>query len=168
MDKKKEILVECHDLEGKIKKVPASELSYRPSVYGVCIEDDKILLSRQFDGYDFPGGGVELHETLTEALKRECWEETGFTVEPLGLIVAETSFYVPKYKEGAWNAQVIYYAVKKTGGEFSIENFDEHEKEYVKMAEWVPLSEIEKLKFYNSVNSVRIIQRAIRDEYAPL
>jgi hypothetical protein len=35
------------------------------------IENNKILLSKQFDGYDFPGGGVNLDETLEETCARE-------------------------------------------------------------------------------------------------
>ena len=31
--------------------------------------------------YDLPGGGQNQYETLTEAVKRECLEETGYTVD---------------------------------------------------------------------------------------
>ena len=31
--------------------------------------------------YDLPGGGQNQYETLEEAVKRECLEETGFTLE---------------------------------------------------------------------------------------
>jgi len=30
--------------------------------------------------YDFPGGGQNQYETLEEAVRRECLEETGYTV----------------------------------------------------------------------------------------
>lgn len=164
----KEIFVECHDKDGNIKKVKASELLFRPSVYGVCIEDREVLLSKQWGGYDFPGGGIEKHESIIEALKREVWEETGFHVEPFGLISCVTSFFLMPQNRGATNCQVIYYAVKKISGELSTANLDEHEKKYAEMAEWVDVGEIEKIQFYNSVDSVRIIKRVINKEYTPL
>jgi len=66
----------CHDIEGKTYEVATNKLTFRPSVYAIIIENNQVLLSRQWDGYDFPGGGVELGETSTDALKREVKEET--------------------------------------------------------------------------------------------
>lgn len=52
----------------------------RTNVAGIIIRDGKLLLSEFDDAsglhYNFPGGGVELEETLHDALKREVWEET--------------------------------------------------------------------------------------------
>jgi 8-oxo-dGTP pyrophosphatase MutT (NUDIX family) len=67
----------CHDHDNQEFIVAPSQLSFRPSAYGILIEDNKVLLSKQWDGYDFPGGGVEVDETLEEAVVREFWEETG-------------------------------------------------------------------------------------------
>ena len=73
----------CHDISDREYAVSPDKFIFRPSVYGVLIEDGKILLSRQWDGYDFPGGGMNIDETLEEALLREFWEETGLRVRPL-------------------------------------------------------------------------------------
>jgi len=69
MDKQNKKVI-CHDLNEKEFEVDADKLIFRPSIYGVLIEDNKVLLSKQWDGYDMPGGGVNIHETLEEALKR--------------------------------------------------------------------------------------------------
>lgn len=61
-------LITCRDWNDDLHKVSVDEMSFRPSVYGVIIEGDKILLSPQRDGYDFPGGGMELHETIEQCL----------------------------------------------------------------------------------------------------
>ena len=50
----------CHDINKKRYEIDSSQLIYRPSVYGVLIEKGKVLLSKQYDGYDFPGGGVAM------------------------------------------------------------------------------------------------------------
>jgi len=50
----------------------------------------EVLLQRRSDNglWGLPGGGVELHETALEALRREVYEETGIVVnsaEPMAL-----------------------------------------------------------------------------------
>ncbi len=147
-------------------EVCEDRLRFRPSVYGLLIEDNKILLSKQFDGYDFPGGGVELGETIQDALKRECFEETGFDVEVGEPIHCQTSFFNPshskKYGHEFWNCPLLYFTVKCIGGELSKANLDEEEKEYADLAEWIDISIIDELKFINSVDSPAIIRKAIK------
>lgn len=36
--------------------------------------------------YNFPGGGMELGETITECAAREAYEETGFRIKPTKLV----------------------------------------------------------------------------------
>lgn len=52
----------------------------------LIVVDDKIVVVRQRKGADayylLPGGGVQLFETIADALRREVAEETGLLVEP--------------------------------------------------------------------------------------
>lgn len=154
----------CHDLNNNEFEIEANKLIFRPSVYGVLIKQDKILLSKQWDGYDFPGGGVDIHETVEEALKREFFEETGIKVELLAPIYCETSFFNPshskKCKNQYWNCPLIYFLVKKVSGEISKDNFSKEEQNYADMPEWIDLDKISQIKFYNSVNNKKIIKNA--------
>jgi len=154
----------CHDLDNNNYEVEVDKLIFRPSVYGILIESGKILLSKQWDGYDMPGGGVDIHETLEEALKREFFEETGLKVEVLTPVHAETSFFHPshstKHKDEYWNCPLVYYLVKQVGGKISKDNFDEEEKDYADLPEWIDLEKIDRLKFFNSVDSVSVINKA--------
>jgi len=138
---------------------------FRPSVYGILIEDDKILLSKQWDGYDFPGGGVEIYETLEEALVREFFEETGLKVKVLAPVYQKTSFFNPnyfeKYKGQYWNCPMMYSLVKKIGGELSTNNFDEGEKAYADLAEWIDLEKFKDIKIINEVNPADFIKDAL-------
>lgn len=158
--------VSCHDKDGVLYDVPVDELVFRPSAYGVIIRDGKVLLSKQWDGYDFPGGGMEVSETIHETIKREVYEETGFQVEVKDLLVCESSFFSFTHNETEKkfhaNTILMYFCCEIAGGEMSIENLDENEKEYLGMPEWIPLEEIQNIKFYNSVDSVRIIKEAVK------
>ncbi|MCE5189658.1 MAG: NUDIX domain-containing protein [Eubacteriales bacterium] len=54
----------------------------------VILRNGEVLLNRCFDRnngtyYSLPGGGQLQGEAMVEALRRECLEETGYTVEPV-------------------------------------------------------------------------------------
>ena len=54
----------CKDVFGNQYTIPVDELNIRVGVYAVIIEDNKILLTQQWDGYSLIGGGVEKGETV--------------------------------------------------------------------------------------------------------
>jgi len=152
----------CTDINGNKTNVSPSKLSFRPAIYGIIIENEKILLSRQWDGYDFPGGGIEIGETITDALRREIKEETGLDVQIGKIISCENSFFkMPHNEDNFVHSVHIYYLCKRISGEITIKNFDEYEKKYANMPEWIGLETIEKIKFCNSVDSIRIIRNAL-------
>ncbi len=157
-------IMKCRDINGRESEVPINKFKFRPSVYGILIEDDKILLSRQWDGYDFPGGGIDIDETIEEALKREFVEETGIQVESIMPVHTETDFFNPnyadKYKGQYWNCITIYYLVKKVGGELSKDNLCDTEQEYADMPEWIDINKTENLKFFNPIDSASVIKKA--------
>lgn len=75
--------------------------SWRPSVYAL-IENERheVLVNvptwSTTKRFELPGGGVELDESITEAIKRECLEETGYQIELISTDVwdfLERNFY---------------------------------------------------------------------------
>ncbi|RKV98823.1 MAG: NUDIX domain-containing protein [Candidatus Saccharimonas sp.] len=82
----------CKDVFGNQYTVPVDELNIRVGVYAVIIEDNKILLTRQWDGYSLIGGGVEKGETIEESIIREVKEETGLVIMPDKIIHQATTF----------------------------------------------------------------------------
>lgn len=71
-------------------------MKLRNSAKGLVIHDGRLLLTRCEDAsgtwYACPGGGQRPDESLIEAARRECLEETGALVEP-GAMVAVLEFY---------------------------------------------------------------------------
>lgn len=90
----------------------------------VFINNQILLMRRENQGkeyYTFPGGGVEFHETVEEAVVREIKEECNFEVKVIRLLYhhdlindSDHFFYLCEYQKG--NLQL--------GGE----EFDENEK----------------------------------------
>ena len=61
------------------------EIKNHFGVYGICYENGKLLCIEKTRGpyqhrFDLPGGSQEAGEGLTETLKREVLEETGYTL----------------------------------------------------------------------------------------
>lgn len=61
------------------------KIKHHFGVYGVCLQEGKLLCIEKTrvpyqHRFDLPGGSQELGEGLTETLKREVLEETGYTL----------------------------------------------------------------------------------------
>ena len=61
------------------------------AVSAAIFRDDRVLIVRRgrppaHGLYTLPGGGVELGETLEQAVIREVREETGLAIAPIGLV----------------------------------------------------------------------------------
>jgi 8-oxo-dGTP pyrophosphatase MutT (NUDIX family) len=73
-----------------------ADAAFKVRVPGILVENDRILLVKQRMSasreWSLPGGTVEVGETLTEACKRETWEETGLdtTVQSLAFLAHRT------------------------------------------------------------------------------
>ncbi len=106
---------------------------------------------------------MKIEENIKDALRREFWEETGLEVEVGGgVILADSSFFKYPYADKYCNSIPVYYLVKRVGGKLSIDNCDDDEQKYLGMPEWIDLNEVEKIKFYNSIDSVKLINKAKR------
>lgn len=158
--------VQSRDKDGNFHDIPIEEVVFRPSAYGIIISEGKILLSKQWDGYDFPGGGMEVSETVHQAVVREVEEETGLEVKVGDIVACESAFFSFTHQEVTSkfhaNTVLMYFLCEVIGGALSMKHLDEDEKRYVQMAEWVSLSDIRTVRFYNSVDSVKIIESALK------
>ena len=70
-----------------------SDWAVRIAARGVIINDQKniaLMHIKKYSIYKLPGGGVETHEEIHEALEREVKEETGLETEmiaPIGIVI---------------------------------------------------------------------------------
>lgn len=94
----------------------------RIAAYGICRDEDRILLARGSPSADFPGvwqvpgGGVEHGEHPADAVVRELAEESGLAVEVAGLraVVADV-IRLPDLGAAVHTDRVIYDLVVRGG-----------------------------------------------------
>lgn len=141
-----------HDLEELIQTI---------RVYVLIIENNKILLTRQWDGYSLIGDGVEKGEGFKEALIRETKEETGLDIIPNKIFYNTFRFFQKKENTRPVQAFQFYFTHKNIHGEINNNNITENEKSYTNgSAEWIDLNNIENIIFRHSVDL-----KIILDEY---
>lgn len=152
----------AHDFDGNEHEVELSQLRWRPSAYGIVIKDGKLLLLKQINGYDLPGGGVDIGEGLEAAVTREIKEETGITAANPRLIAATTSFYVPfSMPDHPMQAVMLYYSCDYESGDLSKDGFDEGEQIYAEGPEWLPLEGLKDIKIGTSVDFRGYVKQAL-------
>ena len=75
-----------------VEKPAGEPVEWRVGLYPLVFSaDDKVLMIQSnFSGkYEFPGGKMELQESIAEGLARECLEETGYKIK----LVSQTPIY---------------------------------------------------------------------------
>ncbi len=105
--------VNARVFSGGYKDLPVADLShFRPSVYGLLIHENKILLmkNRNASRLSLPGGGIELGETNEEALLREIKEETGIEAQVNQLLAFDQDFFYYDPKNIFVHTFLFFYA----------------------------------------------------------
>ncbi len=139
--------VVCIGFDGKEYVTPVSKLVPRTSIYGIVVDAGSVLLSKQSNGYDLPGGGIEAEETDESGVEREVAEETGLQVKALHQVGGQKEgFFKRIHSDGTCiHSFMRYYACEVLGGEISTAGFDEAEKSFAEAAEWIPVERLDEI-----------------------
>lgn len=80
---------------------PGPRYRLRPGAYALLVRDGRLLLTRQSEPepeFQLPGGGIDRGETGLRALRREVFEETGWTIGAARRLGAYRRFaFMPDY-----------------------------------------------------------------------
>lgn len=111
--------IPCIDARGIEHLFNDDEFVERPSVYGICIQNDKILLTKDIWSHKWgiPGGGIDSGETPENALEREFLEETAITIS-IGnkAVLTDVTYFLGDGENKPWKTLRSVYLVTPTGG----------------------------------------------------
>lgn len=113
---------------------------------GAIVRDGNQLLvikDRYFEGYKLPGGHIDRHESIKEALKREVYEETGVHIE------FESILNLGHFTQGQFDASALYIVCTAKALSKEINIYDASE---ILDARWMDVDEFLSLEDTNHYN----------------
>ncbi len=141
--------IECETLFGKRRWVSKKKIRFRPSAYGIVLQENRVLLVKNWRTGKFmlPGGGLGIEETAETALQREIREETGIAVsDPVFVQFAENFFFYDPLKE-AYHGLMFLYRCKPATTQL-IDSSQVNDAEATE-PQWVPIAELKPADFNN-------------------
>lgn len=135
------------NLYGEKIQIPVSDLIFRPSSYGLIINNGKIALMKTSSTgrYQFPGGGVDLGESMEEALRREVKEETGLVIDTAKLIDCNDLFFEYTPEKYCFHSIQFFYLCSVESTELVAD--DKVNDNEAVMPRWIPIDSLKKEDF---------------------
>lgn len=134
-------------LGARITRPKEAPIVWRPSVYGIAARKvgsrtDILFIDNNYcRRLTFPGGGVEVAESMVDALKREVVEESGYGVELSSadpMLIIENSFFLRF--DGTYNHAILMFFHVYVVSLPADDHVLDPESAGV---EWVPLSKVD-------------------------
>lgn len=149
----------------KVKHFLEKQFHFRQLVVpaAIIVKDRKMFFQKrrdsrkEFDRWEFPGGGVEDGEDLIGCLKREVKDETGFIVEPLELLSPIMNKVEKKY---SYQVFLPVYICKIKSGKIKVAHNE------VSDHGWFTIKEALKLKFLPLNKEIITANLAILKKYS--
>jgi len=148
----------ARDVYGNEYEHNVEDLTQTIRTYAVVKHEGKILLTKQWDGYSLPGGGVENGETLEETVVREVQEETGLTIKAGKIFYNTSRFFQRNETSKPVQAFMFFFDGEYVSGEISNTSITESETTYTNgVAEWIDIDKLDQKDFRHSVSLVEIL-----------
>jgi len=139
----------------------------RNAVRAVIVRNDQVLLLKKTGGdrgerYALPGGAQNLGETLAQALKRECLEEIGSTVEIVALMNVADHFKTRETDPPSTRHMVEFLFRCTLPDDYIAQNGIKPDKSQIDVV-WVNLAKLAAMRLYPETLSHWLPEGILRD-----
>ena len=152
--KEKNIAVHLHDHHGPASRGEVvadslvSGINFHGFAYSIVRREDKYLVVQEFmgQGYWYPAGRVDIHETFQQAAVREAKEEAGVDIELTGILIIR---HYPSYSHRRKKPEMevgVYFVARMLDENQPIKTSPDYESAG---ACWVTLDELCQLRLRN-------------------
>lgn len=145
--------VYCCDIHGNLWPFSRPQLKFSPAVYGLLIENNRVLLQVELHTslYHPPGGRVAAEQTTAQAVRQHFRAATGITPEVGQLLLVQDEYRVD-YERQPWHLAVMYFALTRpTIGRSSLIDFDNPAK-----PEWIALNHLERTQMQFGYDAIQV------------
>ncbi|KAB2906449.1 MAG: NUDIX domain-containing protein [Anaerolineae bacterium] len=111
-------IITSEKIDGTPIEISSEVVRWRPTAHAVLLNEQRhiLVLDNLWTGkLDLPGGGIEIWETIPEALVREVWEETGLNIKIGELLDIEDRFFSSPHGNH-YHSLKIFFRAKIVGG----------------------------------------------------
>lgn len=136
----------------KSKIIDTHLLPYRRGVGMLIINQDKLaFIGKRIDAknnyWQMPQGGIDNDETISEAVKREVYEETG--IKSLEILAESKNWHyydlpeslVPRFWNGTYRGQKLKWVLLQFNGNEKEINLKQEHPEFIEWR-WVEISQL--------------------------
>ena len=151
----------CTTLFGEQKWLPKEQFVVRPSAYAVIVRNEAVLLVTNAASGRFylPGGGVEVGESLQEAVVREVREEAGIDSTVTRLLAAAEDFFYHDPTGVAYHGLLFYYHATTTTNQLLRTNPGDDDEGN---PQWIALQTLQPHQFHNHGERLYQLIQALR------
>lgn len=120
------------------------EVSWRVSGYAIARWDEEMLVVKSFRGnlFELPGGNIDVNESIEEGLKRNCLEETGYSIK----LVSDSPFYIGEEKLYHHSSKefnhtlVLVYRAELLSKNQKVDKINPGKFKEIEKVKWIPVS----------------------------
>lgn len=149
----------CLTTTGALVLIPANEVAFGVAVYGILVENERVLLRRHPETalWQPPGGRLVGRQGPEQGVRSLFRAQTGLVCEPLQRLLLESQHRLDEEGQ-AWELSVITYQLQRSRGSTITVPAGGSEQPL-----WVPVGDLQREQMRTGYDAIQIARRETPD-----